>query len=72
MTRHQCGISALVSHKSFHGKTNGGVAKHRLVSQARSIESVRIGSETSEPRLVSYGVPPGSILGPALFNIKGR
>ena len=32
-------------------------------------QSVRIGCETSEPCLGSYGVQQGSILGPALFNI---
>ena len=32
-------------------------------------QSVRIGCETSESRLVSHGVSQGSILGPASFNI---
>ena len=33
-------------------------------------QSVRIGCETSEPWLVSYGVTQGSILDPELFNIN--
>ena len=32
VTRHQYGISALVSQTSFHGETSGGVAKCRLIS----------------------------------------
>ena len=35
VTRHQCGISALVSQTSFGGEISGGVAKCRLFSQAR-------------------------------------
>ena len=35
VTRHQYGISALVPQTSFGGKTNGGVAKCRLFSQAK-------------------------------------
>ena len=35
MTRHQCGISALVSWTSFRRETSGGVAKCRLFSQSR-------------------------------------
>ena len=34
VTRHQYGISALVSHMSFVGETSGSVAKCRLFSQA--------------------------------------
>ena len=34
LTRHQCGISALVSQTSFGGETRGNVAKCRLFSQA--------------------------------------
>ena len=34
VTRHQYGISALVSQTSFRGETAGGVAKCRLFSQA--------------------------------------
>ena len=37
MTRHQCGISALVSHTSFGGETSGSVAKCRLFSQAKTL-----------------------------------
>ena len=36
VTRHQYGISALVSQTSFGGKTSGSVAKCRLFSQAIS------------------------------------
>ena len=34
VTRHQYGISALVSQTSFRGETSGGVEKCRLFSQA--------------------------------------
>ena len=34
VTRHQYGISALVSQMSFGGETSGGVAKCRLFFQA--------------------------------------
>ena len=34
VTRHQYGISALVSQTSFQGETSGGVAKCQLFSQA--------------------------------------
>ena len=34
VTRHQYGISALVSQTSFGGKTSGSVAKCRVFSQA--------------------------------------
>ena len=36
MTRHQYGISELVSQTSFGGETSGSVAKCRLFSQATS------------------------------------
>ena len=35
VTRHQYGMSALVSQTSFRGETSGGVAKRRLFSQAK-------------------------------------
>ena len=38
-TRHQYGISALVSQTSIGGETSGGVAKCRLFSQARNTEA---------------------------------
>ena len=36
VTRHQYGMSALVSQTSFGGETTGGVAKSQLFSQART------------------------------------
>ena len=37
MTRHQCGISALVSQTSFGGETSGSIAKSGLFSQAKTL-----------------------------------
>ena len=37
VSRHQYGISALVSQKSFRGETSGSVGKCRLFSQAMSL-----------------------------------
>ena len=37
VTRHQYGISALISQTSFRGETSGDVAKCRLFSQATAL-----------------------------------
>jgi len=42
VTRHQYGISALVSQTSFRGKTSGGVAKCLLFSQARLLLEIHV------------------------------
>ena len=47
VTRHQCGISALVSQTSFGGKTSVNVAKCRLFSQA-SLD-LTVGTSTLRP-----------------------
>ena len=38
VTRHQYGISVLVSQMSFRGETSGGEAKCRLFSQADTVK----------------------------------
>ena len=40
VTRHQYGISALVSQTSFRGKTSGGVDKCRLFSHAVVLDEI--------------------------------
>ena len=51
VTRHQYGISALVSQTSFGGETSGSVAKCRLFSQAiRAQEHVECIIITSQNR----------------------
>ena len=39
VTRHQYGISALISQTLFRGETTGDVAKCRLVSRASSLDN---------------------------------
>ena len=42
LTRHQCGISALVSQTPFYRETRGGIAKCWLFSQARPVTKRQI------------------------------
>ena len=42
VTRHQYGISALVSQTSFRGETSGGVVEYRLFSQATVYKVIRV------------------------------
>ena len=41
LTRHQYGISALISQTSFRGETRGGVAEFLLFSQATCVADAR-------------------------------
>ena len=53
VTRHQYGISALVSQTSFGGETSGSVAKCRLFSQARLGPVLQKKSVSAESTLAS-------------------
>ena len=50
VTRHQYGISALVSQTLFGGETSGGVVKCQLISQAhlKLLNSVRESNEMNQ------------------------
>ena len=56
MTRHQYGISALVSQTSFGGETRGSIAKFQLFSQASSLYN-NLDSESSPDHLQSSTSP---------------
>ena len=53
VTRHQYGISALVSQTSFHGETSGGVAKYQLFSQVSFIHHTKNSPRVMKTRLWS-------------------
>ena len=57
VTRHQYGISALVSQTSFGGETSGSVAKCRLFSQAKEPTVFQVW----ENRLLYFGVVIGNL-----------
>ena len=62
-----------INHMSLLKKLSAMGTSKKAIEWFRSYltgrkQLVRIGCETSEPRLVSYGVPQQSILDPALFN----
>ena len=62
VTRHQYGISALVSQTSIRGETAGAVAKYRLFSQANAF-SARLANQSvfiQDPNLNSAVVTGSS------------
>ena len=67
MTCHQYGISALISQKSFGGKTSGSVAKCRLFSQATWSSTKTViweyygifSQRPIKPRMANLGDGPG-------------
>ena len=61
VTRHQCGISALLSQTSFGEETSGTVAKCRLFSQATTTKIIKhkdsVYGEEGKGSLTSSGIP---------------
>ena len=61
VTRHQCGISALLSQTSFSEETSGTVAKCRLFSQATTTKIIKhkdsVYVEEGKGSLNSSGIP---------------